>query len=257
MPLLAVAIALAGLAATPTTVSAASLKVVIVVGPVESMTSTYIADARALARQARSYGAAVTEIYSPNAVWSRVKSAVQGANLLIYLGHGNGSPSPYPYSPMSKNGLGLNAAAGRGNSNVKYYGEYYVKTYLRLAANAVVILNHLCYSAGNSEPGAALPSRTVARQRIDNYGAPFLRIGAKAVFAEARNEAGYILTSLFRTNRTMSQIFWASPKATRTYRWSFTSTKVTGATGISDPYAPSRYYRSVVGKLGTSASAFR
>ena len=114
------------MAITPAAASASTappLKVVIVVGPVESMTSTYIADARALAKQARSYGAAVTEIYSPNAVWSRVKSAVQGANLFIYLGHGNGSPSPYPYSPSNKNGLGLNATAGHGNSNVKYYGE--------------------------------------------------------------------------------------------------------------------------------------
>ena len=257
LTLLALIIALMGIAAFPSTASAASLKVVIVVGPVESMTSTYIADARLLAKQARSYGAAVTEIYSPYATWSRVRTAVQGANLLIYLGHGNGTPSPYPYSPLSKNGLGLNAASGRGNSNNKYYGEYYVRTYLRLAPDAVVILNHLCYSAGNSEPGAALPTRSVARQRIDNYGAPFLKIGAKAVFAEARNAAGYILYSLFRTNRTMSQIFWASSQATRTYRWTFTSTRTSGASGISDPYAPSRYYRSVVGKLATAASAFR
>jgi hypothetical protein len=257
MTLLAVAVALIGVAALPSTASATSLKVVIVVGPVESMTSGYLADARVLAKQARSYGAAVTEIYSPNATWSRVRAAVQGANLLIYLGHGNGTPSPYPYSAKSKNGLGLNASAGHGNSNVRYYGEYYVKTYLHLAPDAVVILNHLCYSAGNSEPGRALPTRSVARQRIDNYGAPFLKIGAKAVFAEARNEAGYILSSLFRTNRTMSQIFWASPRATNTYRWTFSSTKTSGATGISDPYAKSHYYRSVVGKLGTTAAAFR
>jgi hypothetical protein len=255
--ILAVAIALLGIAAFPSTASATSLKVVIVVGPVESMTSRYVADARVLARQARSYGAAVTEVYSPNATWSRVRAAVQGANLLIYLGHGNGTPSPYPYSPKSKNGLGLNATAGHGHNNVKYYGEFYVKTYLRLAPNAVVILNHLCYSAGNSEPGRTLPSRSVARQRIDNYGAPFLAIGARAVFAEARNEAGYILSSLFRTNRTMSQIFWASPQATRSYRWTFASTKTSGATGISDPYSPSHYYRSVVGKLDTGAAAFR
>ena len=98
LTLVAAAIALIGVVVFPSTASATSLKVVIVVGPVESMTSTYIADARALAKQARSYGAAVTEIYSPNATWSRVRPAVQGANLLIYLGHGNGTPSPYPYS---------------------------------------------------------------------------------------------------------------------------------------------------------------
>ena len=46
-------------------------------------------------RLTRSYGAAVIELYSPYATWSKVKAAAQGANLLIYLGHGNGYPSPY------------------------------------------------------------------------------------------------------------------------------------------------------------------
>src|SRR6266511_4322815 len=170
--------ALACLSAIPPAASAATMKVVIVVGPVESMTSTYIYDARVLAKQARSYGAAVTEIYSPYATWSRVRSAAQGANLFIYLGHGNGWPSPYaPFNTKTKDGLGLNAASGSGNYNNKYYGEYYLINYIRLAPNAVVILNHLCYSAGNSESWQPNPTRTVAKQRIDNFGAACLRIG--------------------------------------------------------------------------------
>jgi hypothetical protein len=250
--------ALGCLSAIPPAASAATMKVVIVVGPVESMTSTYIYDAKALARQARSYGASVTEIYSPYATWYRVRTAAQGANLLIYLGHGNGWPSPYaPFRSTSKDGFGLNATSGSGNYNVKYYGEYYLINYIRLAANAVVILNHLCYSAGNSESWQPNPTRTVARQRIDNYGAGFLRTGARVVFAEARNKAGYILSSLFGTNRTMKQIFWASPQATRSYAWSFSSTRTGGMVGISDPYAPSRYYRSVIGKLDMTAATWR
>ncbi len=254
--LIATLVGLIGLFTLPSSVSAASLKVVIVVGPVEGTTSTYISDARALASQAKSYGATVIQIYSPNATWSRVKTYAQGANLLIYLGHGNGYPSPYPWSPYTKNGMGLNRAANSGNSNVRYYGQYYMAQ-IHLAANSVVILNHLCYSAGNSEPGAPLPSRTVARQRIDGYGSSFLRTGARAVFAEARNEAGYILYNLFKTTRTMRQIFWASPKARRTYAWSFLSSKISGAVGVSDPYLPSHYYRSVFGFLSTTATAFR
>jgi hypothetical protein len=256
--LAALLMALGCLSAIPSAASAATMKVVIVVGPVESMTSTYIYDARALARQARSYGAAVTEIYSPYATWSRVHAAAQGANLFIYLGHGNGWPSPYaPFNSKTKDGLGLNATSGSGNYNVKYYGEVYLANYIRLAPNAVVILNHLCYSAGNSESWQPNPTRSVARQRIDNYGAGFLRTGARVVFAEARNKAGYILSSLFGTNRTMKQIFWASPQATRSYAWSFTSTRTSGMVGISDPYAPSRYYRSVIGKLDMTAATWR
>ena len=53
---------------------------------------------------------------------------------------------------------------GTGDNNNKYYGEPYVST-LDLAPNAVVLLNHLCYASGNSEPGDAAPSVTTARKR--------------------------------------------------------------------------------------------
>ena len=44
-----------------------------------------------------------------------------------------------------------------------YYGEYYVATQVKLAPNAVVILNHACSSAGSSEPGRANPTLSVAK----------------------------------------------------------------------------------------------
>jgi hypothetical protein len=257
LTLVAALAAIVGVGAAPSIANAATIRVVIIVGPVESMTSSYIRDGRELASLARSYGAAVTEIYSPNATWSRVRSATRGANLLIYLGHGNGWPSPYPYLTSSINGLGLNARAGHGNYNVKYYGQSYLATYVRLAPNAVVILNHLCYSAGNSEPSQRNPTLSVAKQRVDNYGAAFFRTGAKVVFAEAHGQAGYILTGLFRTNRTMREIFWTSGQATHSYAFTFASARTHGMSAISDPYAPSRYYRSVIGTLDMRASTWR
>ena len=80
-----------GVAATPGHRRAASIKVVVVVGPgrVPDL-ELHVPAPRTTRRPARSYGAAVTEIYSPYATWSKVKAAAQGANLLIYLGHGNG-----------------------------------------------------------------------------------------------------------------------------------------------------------------------
>jgi hypothetical protein len=102
----------------------------------------------------------VVEVYTPRATWSRVRSAVQGANLLIYLGHGNGFPNPYNkvLTPLKVDGFGLNGSLTSGNTLTTYYGEYYVRTQVKLAPNAVVVLNHLCYSAGSSEPGRADPS---------------------------------------------------------------------------------------------------
>ncbi|HYC07023.1 MAG TPA: hypothetical protein VEG29_03780, partial [Candidatus Binatia bacterium] len=78
----ALLLALAGLGLIPSVAAASSMKVVVVVGPVESQTASYISDGKALAKLARSYGASVTEIYSPNATWSKVRAAAKGANLL-------------------------------------------------------------------------------------------------------------------------------------------------------------------------------
>jgi hypothetical protein len=249
--------ALPALAASPLSVTTPRPKVVVVVGPVGSQTAEYIRDAKRLAAKARAYGATVTELYSPYATWSRVRTATAGANVLIYLGHGNGSPSPYAGGQDSHNGLGLNASASGSNSNVRYFGETYVSKYIRLAPNAVVILNHLCYASGNNEWGRGNPTRSVAIQRVDNYGEGFLKAGAAAVFAEGITDPGYILANLFRTSRSMADIFWASPTATHSYAITFSSRQVAGARAIMDPYAASRYYRSVVGRLSVTAADWR
>lgn len=244
--------------ANPIPAAASGLKVVIIVGPVESNTANYIYNAKRYAAQARSYGATVVEIFSPNATWSRVKSAAQGANLLIYLGHGNGSPSPYgPWSKYTKDGFGLNATAGRGNSNRKYYGEYYIDTYLHLAHNSVVILNRLCYASGNSEWGSPNPTKTAAKTRVDNYASGFLRANARAVFAEGITSASYILYGLFKTNRSIGSIFQSSSNWSTVYDFQFQSPRNPAYRDWMDPRSPGRYYRSVAGTFGMTAATFR
>jgi len=238
---------------------AATRKVVIVVGPVGSATASYKDSARKLADQARSYGASVREIYSPYATWTRVRDAAVGANVLIYLGHGNGWPSPhYPYSTSSKNGMGLNSSYGNGNSNTKYYGQDYMLK-LDLASHSVVMLNRLCYASGNNEWGAGNPTRSTAIKRVDNYGYPFIRAGAQAVFASGITNIGYVLKGLFRAtgSMTMSSLFWSDPNETMSYRFSFTSSKIAGVTARMDPYAPSRYYRSVIGRMKNTVADWR
>jgi hypothetical protein len=248
--------AIGGLATSPAPVAAAGKKVVIVVGPAGSNTSNYIYNAKKLAAQARSYGATVYELYSPNATWARVRQYSQGANLFIYLGHGNGYPSPYgAFSKYTKDGLGLNTTAG--SSRHTYYGEYYVDRYLQFAPNAVVILNRLCYASGNSEWGSANPTKSTAIKRVDNYGAGFLRTGARAVFAEGIASASYILYSLFKTSRTIKQTFWADPTRSGAYDFSFSSVRNPGKVALMDPKSPGRYYRSVIGDLGMTAASWR
>jgi len=238
---------------------AATRKVVIVVGPVGSATASYKDSARKLADLARSYGASVREIYSPYATWGRVRDAAVGANVLIYLGHGNGWPSPhYPYSTSSKNGMGLNSSYGNGNSNTKYYGQDYMLK-LDIASHSVVMLNRLCYASGNNEWGAGNPTKSTAMKRVDNYGYPFLKAGAQAVFASGITSMSYVLKRLFLSSSamSMSSVFWSDPNKTVTYHFSFPSSKLSGVSARMDPYAPSRYYRSVIGKLNQTIGNWR
>ena len=249
--------AIGGLVSSPTPVAAAGKKVVIVVGPVGSSTSNYIYNAKKLASQARSYGATVVELYSPHATWSKVKSAAQGANVLIYLGHGNGYPSRYgAFNAKTKDGMGLNSSDG--SSAHTYYGEYYVDRDIQLAKNAVVILNRLCYASGNNEWGSGYPSQSTARQRVDNYGAGFLRSGAATVFAEGIDSTSYILYGLFKTDRSMRDIFWSDPARDGRWDFSFPSSRTPGSHALMDPLDGSnRFYRSIVGNLDQTATKWR
>jgi hypothetical protein len=174
------------------------------------------------------------------------------------MGHGNGWPSPYgPFQAYTKDGLGLNATDNAGNSNNKYYGEFYVARDINMATNSVVILHRLCYASGSSEPGQPDPTLAVARQRVDNFGAGFLRTGARAVFAEGHATPSYILYSLFRTNRTMLQTFWASPNVVAKYKYSASSVRTPGSIAVLDPASPGKYYRSVIGELSMGAATWR
>jgi hypothetical protein len=253
----ALLVAAFGTVADPPPAAAASIKVVIVVGPAGSNTSNYIYNARKYASLARGYGASVVEIYSPNATWSKVKSALQGANLLVYLGHGNGWPSPYgSYQPYTKDGLGLNRVAGEGNYNTKYWGEYYIDHYIQMDPGAVVILNRLCYASGNSEWGSADPAKSTAMKRIDNYGAGFLRAGAKAVFAEAVENVSYTISALFKSDRTMDSIFMSHPSASSARDFYFWSSRTSGYRAHSDPPKAGKYWRSLIG-VSLKASTWR
>ena len=256
--LLAAFAASLGVMATPKPTLAATMKVVVVVGPAGSSPTKYRDSARVYAKLARSYGASVTEIYSPYATWSRVKAAAKGANLLIYLGHGNGYPSPYgAFQRYTKDGMGLNATYGNGNSNVKYWGEYYIDRDIQMARNAVVILNRLCYASGNSEWGWANPTKSTAIKRIDNYGAGFLRAGARVVFAEAVNSVSHHVRSLFTTSSTMNAILMSHPEASSARDFYFNSSRTYWARAHSDPPQAGKYWRSVVGNLDMSAATWR
>jgi flagellar hook assembly protein FlgD len=253
LALVALALATAGTfvpAVAPAAHAASGPKVAIIVGATHGTTSTYRTYANQVYAEAIRYTSNVVRVYSPNATWAAVKSAVNGASIIVYMGHGNGWPSPYTYDPnyTTKDGFGLNATAGAGDYNNKYYGEPSIRT-LTPAPNAVVLLEHLCYASGNSEPGDADPSLTVARQRVDNYAAAFLRTNAKAVIADGHVwDHAYYIRALFTTHQTIDQVFRNAPNSNDHYV-TYPSSRNPGLTYTMDPDSPGKgFYRSLTGK---------
>ena len=236
-------------AVAPVAAAARVPKVVLVVGPVGSLTNEYRSLANAAAVEALADGAEVTKVYSPNATWPAVRKALNGASIVVYLGHGNGWPSPYRDSlyPPTQNGFGLNPVAGADDVNHQYFGEASVDN-IKLAPNAVVLLSHLCYASGNSEPGLPEGSESQAIQRVDNYAAGFIRAGAQAVVAEAHMGPAYYVRSLLRSQLSIEQIWRGSPSANGN-TLNFASERSPGFAERLDPdHANSSFYRSLVSR---------
>jgi flagellar hook assembly protein FlgD len=263
--LTAVAVALAVLltgwlptAAVPSAAAAttSSAKVVLIVGATHGTTETYRQRMDVAYAEAIKHSSNVVKVYSPTATWANVKAALQGASVVVYMGHGNGFPSPYRSTPWaySQNGFGLNGVANQGDHNTTYFGEHYIASEVKLAPNAVVLLHHLCYASGNSEPGHAEPTVTVAKQRTDNYAAGFIAAGARAVIADGHMGPSYYLRSLFTTNQTIDELWRAAPNF-HANAFSFASVRRAGYTVQMDPVTPTTgFLRAVTGTFSLRAS---
>jgi flagellar hook assembly protein FlgD len=239
-------------------IAASNARVVVIVGPVGGSTAHYKEDANAIVAEARRYTPNVVKVYTPNATWAKVKAAAQGANVLVYLGHGNGWPSIYaPFQTLTKDGFGLDPGTGANSTKTVYYGEDYIRRDIRLAPNAVVLLYHLCYASGNTEPGLAVGPLSDSRQRVDNYGAGFIGAGARAVIAEGHpaHPAVNYVRQLFTTNRTMEQVFRRAPTFHDNVLGPSSSQRTPGLRFLMDPdsSAPSGFYRSLIGDLSLTA----
>ncbi len=117
---------------------------------------------------------------------------------------------------------------------------------LHLAPNAVVLLHHLCYASGNTEPGLAEGTEAQSVARVDNYAAGFIRAGARAVVAEAHLGPAYYVRALLRSQASVEQIWRASPNS-HGNTFAVASDRSPGFTERLDPDRPSGgFYRSLV-----------
>ena len=234
-------------AARAVALSRVPAKLVLIVGPAGAATPYYKRLADATAAAAAAYTSNIIKVYSPDATWPAVKAALQGASLVVYLGHGNGWPSIYRDSlyPPSQDGFGLNPHAGAADAH-QYFGEAQIGSEIKLARNAIVVFSHLCYASGNTEPGLAEGTLDQAQQRVDNYAAGFFKAGAGAVIADAYLSPTYYVTSVLR-GRSKIDTIWRSAPNQNDHFLSFSSQRTKGAVAEMDPdQATSGFHRSIV-----------
>ncbi len=236
-------VGIGGLGAVAYAAEAAHVKVAIIVGPAGSVTGQYRALADEAAATARRRSDRVVTVYSPYATWPAVKRALDGASVVVYLGHGNGWPSPYrgELYPLTQNGLGLNPVAGGGDDAHQYFGESFLKKSVHLAPGAVVVMSHLCYASGNPEPGGPEPTLSVASQRAENYGAGWMGAGASAVIAEAHSGPAYYVDAVLRGAGTIERI-WRSAPTFHGHVIGFASARTDGVSVLLDPDRADRGY---------------
>jgi hypothetical protein len=165
-------------------------RVAIIVGPVGSLTPTYLHLAELAAAEAERQGAVVARAYSPNATPANVLAAVDGAHVVIYFGHGYGHPSPYGgLNTAKQNGWALQGPRAHGthgdslNGEIAYYGEDWIVANARPAPGFVMIYSNVCYAPGASEGGHPAASEATALQRVAHYSRKVFRMGGSAYYA--------------------------------------------------------------------------
>ena len=236
--LAAITLSMAVLVAAPAPAAAAAPKVAIIVGPVGSLTANYRTWANEAAAAATAAGATVVKAYSPSATWANVKTAVNGANVIVYFGHGNGYPNPYGSNELTdrSNGWGLNTKTTNGDADswsagsLVYCGERALlgtltssddaarRTYCGGTANDGITPAPgftMVYAQAHYAPGfgerytqsTPLTTLSEAQQRVRHYSTPILRLGGTYI-ATAYGDADEIVSRvLTRPTTTFGAIF--------------------------------------------------
>jgi hypothetical protein len=231
---IAVALAFGAVLAPPVTqpVAAGGPKVAIIVGPVGSLTSNYRNRGDEVAAVAAAAGATVVKAYSPNATWANVRAAVNGANVIVYFGHGNGYPNPYTtgYEYTDRvNGWGLNRTTSNGDSDswsstMVYCGEkallgtlasgdgqaqrdycgYPNNDGISPAPGFVMVYGQAHYAPGFGErytESTPITTLAEAQGRVRNYSTPVLALGG-TFFATAYGDADEIVQRVLTQGST-------------------------------------------------------
>lgn len=129
------------------------------------------------------------KFYSPDAKWSKIEPVIQGANIVVYAGHGYGYDPEDNYVDWSRNGFIINMGESYPEQNpydpdynyemeAKRNGGIYQKIWqdnVALAPEALVIMMGACYTRGKTsmDSGEYTPL-SVIKRRIEDYSKTFV-----------------------------------------------------------------------------------
>ena len=173
---------------TATELDLPPLKAVLIVGPIDgnggSWTEQEKSNMELAATVLETQGVDVQRFYTPHNDWSQIKTAAEGANFLLYRGHG----------------VAWNSVPDVGGfylDGSQFISSDQIAQDLHLAPNAIVML-YACYSAGTSGSDTSDIGLAEARRRVAQYSEPFLELGAAGYYADWFGDAfEKFLTSLF------------------------------------------------------------
>jgi PKD repeat protein len=215
---------------------AAGQKVAIIVGPVGggSIQTNYLNRGEQIAVAAEARGATAVRVFSPNATWANAMAAVNGANIIVYIGHGSGYPNPYGPNLLTDrtNGWGLNRIAGADSADptghghnlstqMVYCGEAalegkpltsYNSAYcsggpIAPATGFAMVYSNACYAPGAGEYEETTPSsEATALARVGYYSRPILALGG-TYFASDLGSTSVVTKILENPNRSYGDIF--------------------------------------------------
>ena len=239
-----------------------AFKAVVVVGPVGSATSQFEGWANKIASAASDAGMHVCKVYTPYADADTVRTAAKGADLFVTLMHGNGYPhetssgaaagaEPNDGNDATAHGLGLNASYG--SSALRYYGADWVSKYLHLAPNGIVILSHMCNTAGNGEDADKIPGYDLAIDHVDNFargflastsypsgGHPSVVMALQSQSFDTSDPKGTLIKTLMTSSRTLDQAFMTTYTRNTGSTWRDSYLPNFGAIGTTDFYVTQR-----------------
>ncbi len=148
----------------------------------------------------------VQTFYKEKAKWKQIVKAARNANFLVYAGHG-----------MIYRGELWGEKRGIGGFLLydEHISRKTVWEELKMAPNAIVILEHACYSAGSSANDYLRTPDIkpfAAEMRVTDYAEPFFNAGISCYFASSIfGSARYFLEKMFE-GKTAREAFLATAK---------------------------------------------